>query len=364
MAYLGNTPTQQGFIPAIDFFSGNGATVAFTLSRPVASVAQVQATIENVPQNPGDAFTVSGNTITFTSAPPSGTNNIYVYYTSPITQVVALPQSPQVFGNLQFSSPGARITGDMSNATQANRVVFQTSTTNGNSVVGVLPNGTATTSVFRAFNNSDPTNSSEISLFAASADVRVISGITGTGSYLPMTFYTGNSESLRLSATAKTLILAGGSTSANGTGITFPATQSASSDANTLDDYEEGTFTPTLYGASVAGTLTGGDRYGVYTKIGNTVNFWIRFSNVNLSGASGGISIGNLPFSRGGASDLDPPYIPMLYNFAFNTSAIQNIYLRGTVLNGLESFNGGAWVTWNITNSSNLYLGICGSYSV
>ena len=88
MAYLGNTPTTQGFIPAIDYFSGNGATVAFTLSRPVASVAQVQATIENVPQNPGTAFTVSGNTITFDGAPPSGTNNIYVYYTSPITQVI------------------------------------------------------------------------------------------------------------------------------------------------------------------------------------------------------------------------------------------------------------------------------------
>jgi hypothetical protein len=88
MSYLGNTPTQQGFIPAIDFFSGNGSTTAFTLSRPVASVAQVQATIENVPQNPGTAFTVSGNTITFDGAPPSGTNNIYVYYTSPITTVV------------------------------------------------------------------------------------------------------------------------------------------------------------------------------------------------------------------------------------------------------------------------------------
>jgi hypothetical protein len=88
MSYLGNTPTQQGFIPAIDFFSGNGSTVAFTLSRPVASVAQVQATIENVPQNPGTAFTVSGNTITFDGAPASGTNNIYVYYTSPITQVI------------------------------------------------------------------------------------------------------------------------------------------------------------------------------------------------------------------------------------------------------------------------------------
>ena len=92
MAFIGNTPTTQGFIPAVDFFSGNASTTAFTLSRPVASVAQVQAVVENVPQKPGDAYTISGNTITFTSAPPSGTNNIYVYYTSPITQVLAHSQ--------------------------------------------------------------------------------------------------------------------------------------------------------------------------------------------------------------------------------------------------------------------------------
>jgi hypothetical protein len=92
MAFIGNTNITQGFIPAIDYFSGDGSTVAFTLSRPVASVAQVQANISNVPQNPSSAFSVSGNTITFTSAPPSGTNNIYVYYTSPITQVIAPSQ--------------------------------------------------------------------------------------------------------------------------------------------------------------------------------------------------------------------------------------------------------------------------------
>jgi len=89
MASIGNSPTQQAFTPAIDYFSGNGSTTAFTLSRPVASVAQVQVTIDNVAQNPSSAYTVSSNTITFTSAPLSGTNNIYVYYTSPITQVIA-----------------------------------------------------------------------------------------------------------------------------------------------------------------------------------------------------------------------------------------------------------------------------------
>ena len=111
MGYLGNTPTQQGFIPTVDFFSGNGSTVAFTLSRPVASVAQVQVTIENVPQNPGTAFTVSGNTITFDGAPASGTNNIYVYYTSPITQVIQPGQN--TVGTAQIA-PGAVIPADLS----------------------------------------------------------------------------------------------------------------------------------------------------------------------------------------------------------------------------------------------------------
>jgi len=92
MAFIGNTNTTQAFTPAVDFFSGNASTTAFTLSRPVASVAQVQAVISNVPQDPGSAYTVSGSTITFTSAPPSGTNNIYVSYTSPITQVIAPSQ--------------------------------------------------------------------------------------------------------------------------------------------------------------------------------------------------------------------------------------------------------------------------------
>jgi hypothetical protein len=111
MSYIGNTPTTQGFSPVVDYFSGNGSTTAFTLSRPVASVAQVQVTIENVPQNPGSAFTVSGNTITFDGAPPSGTNNIYVYYTSPITQVIQPGQG--TVGTAQIQN-GAVIPADLS----------------------------------------------------------------------------------------------------------------------------------------------------------------------------------------------------------------------------------------------------------
>ena len=104
MAFIGNTNTTQAFTPAVDYFSGNASTTAFTLSRPVASVAQVQAVVNNVAQNPSDAFTVSSNTITFTSAPSSGTNNIYVYYTSPITQVIAPGQGTVTTTSLASST--------------------------------------------------------------------------------------------------------------------------------------------------------------------------------------------------------------------------------------------------------------------
>jgi hypothetical protein len=79
-------------------------------------------------------------------------------------------------------------------------------------------------------------------------------------------------------------------------GISFPATQSAQSDANTLDDYEEGTFTPTMFGSISAGTTTYVLQVGKYTKIGNVV-----FVNVIISWSAatgtGTMEMGGLPFT-------------------------------------------------------------------
>jgi len=101
-------------------------------------------------------------------------------------------------GNLTFSSTGQRITGDFSNATIASRVMFQSSTTNGITSVGVLPNGTATQSQINVANNSDPTNAGIGQLQAFSTDIRITSGVHGSGTNLPMTFYTGGSERMRV----------------------------------------------------------------------------------------------------------------------------------------------------------------------
>ena len=82
----------------------------------------------------------------------------------------------------------------------------------------------------------------------------------------------------------------------SGIGITFPATQSASSDANTLDDYEEGTWTPAF--SSAAGTVTYGQQKGVYTKIGDTVFVSGFLQSNSTSGAtSSQVFITGLPFT-------------------------------------------------------------------
>jgi hypothetical protein len=88
----------------------------------------------------------------------------------------------------------------------------------------------------------------------------------------------------------------GGATPSSGIGITFPASQSASSNANTLDDYEEGTFTATLKG-NVSDPTTPVTTTGVYTKVGNLVTVIIEFNNVNTTGASGEVSVTGLPFT-------------------------------------------------------------------
>ena len=61
-------------------FSGDGSTTAFTLDVAPSSVLDIEVFVGNVRQDPNSAYTLSGTTLTFTGAPPSGTNNIYVVH--------------------------------------------------------------------------------------------------------------------------------------------------------------------------------------------------------------------------------------------------------------------------------------------
>lgn len=94
-------------------------------------------------------------------------------------------------------------------------------------------------------------------------------------------------------AGAFTTLAASGLISANGGQIKFPATQSASSDANTLDDYEEGTWVPSL-----GGTATYTTQAGTYTKIGRIVHINGRLTINSIGTGSTGV-ISGLPFTAG-----------------------------------------------------------------
>jgi len=103
--------------------------------------------------------------------------------------------------------------------------------------------GTTSEVILQSSTATDGTNEG-ITVTAAGADAYYVNRLAGAHIWTGGSG--GNFERMRINAGAPILCLSGGNTSATGTGITFPATQSASSDANTLDDYEEGTWTPTL----------------------------------------------------------------------------------------------------------------------
>ncbi len=98
---------------------------------------------------------------------------------------------------------------------------------------------------------------------------------------------------------ATTIAVGNATPSASGAGITFPATQSASTDANTLDDYEEGTWTP---GQDVGLTVVGAfSSSGTYTKIGNVVTITGSISAATSLAFTGtGRFLKDLPFSAVG----------------------------------------------------------------
>jgi hypothetical protein len=147
----------------------------------------------------------------------------------------------------------------------------------------VTASGLVTGASFQATGNAIAVLGDSLEGFVASSQAFVGSINRTSGNYLPLV-NTGSVHTWRVGATTVGGILytsqmnangglqvpntvgVGGTTpSASGAGITFPATQSASTDANTLDDYEEGTWTPTSSGVTFSSAS------GTYTKIGQLV---------------------------------------------------------------------------------------------
>jgi len=126
--------------------------------------------------------------------------------------------------------------------------------------------------------------------------VAIEGNASGTGTFTIASPNSNTNRTLTLPDSTGTVVVSGTTPSLNG--IAFPATQSASADANTLDDYEEGTFSPSFSGSGgSAGSAAIAAASGRYTKIGRIVTVSIKFYITNKGSWTGDFRITNLPFT-------------------------------------------------------------------
>jgi hypothetical protein len=252
MPYIGNTPALDYISYAVQNFTVTAGTTSYALDYSVANENDIRLVINNVIQRPGASFAYSatGTTLTLTSA-TLATDTMYAVFIGRAVQTVTPPANI----NIQLAD-GTAAAPSLNFANDTNTGIFRPTT-------------------------------DEIALTE------------------------GGVEGMRLNASgnvqfAKNISIGGVTPTTSGFGITFPASASASTDANTLDDYEEGTFTPTVVGTTTAGTASYAAQLGRYTKIGNMVYFNIYLSFSGGTG-TGGLKINGLPFtSNSTANNLRP----------------------------------------------------------
>ena len=142
----------------------------------------------------------------------------------------------------------------------------------------------------------------------------------------------------------------GATAAASGSGVSFPATQSASSDANTLDDYEEGTWTPTFTGTSTAGSGSYTFQSGSYTKVGRLVTIYGAMQ-FNSGTGTGNLQISGLPFSSNNFGSIT---IVISDNLAFTVGSLITGYTSGTNIQLQQIPAGGAGSTSAVPYDANI----------
>ena len=100
MPHLGTQPPVGFKTTTKQSFSGDNSTTAFTLNRASSTATDLEVFVDNIQQEPTTAYSVSGTTLTFTEAPPTGTNNVYVIHQHQALGTGALP--PQDLGTTDY----------------------------------------------------------------------------------------------------------------------------------------------------------------------------------------------------------------------------------------------------------------------
>jgi hypothetical protein len=149
-----------------------------------------------------------------------------------------------------------------------------------------------------------------------------------------------------------------------GKGIDFSAnTHGAGMTSELLNDYEEGTWTPTIIGSATAGTGTYTTQVGRYTKIGRTVHFTAYLVWTAHTG-TGNMSIAGLPFSSDATANVFFQFSPFSSNLAYTAnSQLQLLLFNNSTSLAFYQVNGGAAAAQVAIDTSADVL-VTGTYSV
>ena len=300
MPYLGNIPaTQFAELKYQDFTGGTGTS--FTLNDPVGSAQELEVFVNNVRQEPGVAYTVSGTTLTMTGSIVA-TDDFYVVF-----QGKSIPsgQIPEKQSNGDYTFDDGTLFVDAS----TNRIGV--GVTDPSQDIDLVGTGNSGSGSVRAGGTGSGTQSAFI------AQAQFGSASFGTYSSYPAILNSSTSPVVYFDTN-------NGGRAIFDEGVTFNGDTAA---ANTLDDYEEGTFTPTLSSSFYSGTLT---IEGFYRKIGSMVFVQVgarATTSISLTG-SGSSYISNMPFAMENHGSIGTYY----------TASWSNAYTGGTFGNALAAY--------------------------
>ena len=314
----------------VDNFTGNGSATTFTLTDTPYSANSILVTVDGIVQTASTNYTVSGTTLSFgSSAPDSGAviTVVHMGFSSgnkavmdgSITTVKlnSAGIAPTITGGTingatfaagAVGTPSITTTGDTNTGIYfpaADTIAFTEGGTeamriNSSGNVGIGTNSPNTPLQVNGTIKSYASDVSNSNLILRNSTTGDAAGFglqqDGVNTYLynnsngVMAFATNGTERMRLDTTGLLTLPYGQ--------IKFPATQNASANANTLDDYEEGTFTAAI--SSNSGTISTNAATGYYTKIGNQVSVRGYLNVSGVSSPSGTVSITGLPFVSNG----------------------------------------------------------------
>ena len=261
MPFIGNPIDTRNTFQALvgKRFDGDGSTTAFTLDVAPSSTLDLEVFVGNVRQDPNSAYSVSGTTLTFTGAPPSGTNNIYVVHQAKSVGTIDPPANSVGVTELNLSDGSS---GQFIKTDGSGTISFASAA----SALDDITTGDAASTL--------ATSAGNITIDAQGGDTDII--------------FKGTDGSTDI--TALTIDMSDGGVLQTRAGVGFPGTQVSSSDANILDDYEEGSWTPTSASISFSSAS------GRYVKIGAQVTLWFTINFPSTSNSSDA-RITGLPFN-------------------------------------------------------------------